>query len=36
MKYSYSINIDKRKLQTLQTAARIYLDELYLKSLEEA
>lgn len=36
LKNSYSINENKERMKIIGTATRIYLDELYLKSLEEA
>lgn len=36
LKYSHSINLSSTKMQAIQTATRVYLDELYFKSLEEA
>lgn len=36
LKTSYSINVDNKRLQSLQTTARLYLDELYMNSVREA
>lgn len=36
LKHAHSIGIDKERLKAIQTTARLFLDELYLKSLEEA
>lgn len=36
LKHAHSIGLPRERLQAVQTTARLYLDELYLKSLEEA
>ena len=36
LKNNYRININSKRLNILETAARIYLDELYMKSIQEA
>ena len=36
LKNSYRINISSKRLNILETASRIYLDQLYMKSIQEA
>lgn len=36
LKSYYTIHVDKRRQQSLQSTARLYLDELYMNSVKEA